>query len=77
MELALSSIFSDNYGIYHYSQQMDKTLPKKVENQGSNHQIFNDKIVESNGLFSLYSKLLLELRRGHSCHFFKLGYKIR
>ena len=47
------------------------------ENTGSNHQIFNDKIVESNGLFSLYSKLLLELRRGHSCHFFKLGYKIR
>lgn len=54
---------------------MDKTL-QKVENQGSNHQIFNDKIVESNGLFSLYSKLLLELRRGHSCHFLNWDIKL-
>lgn len=77
MELALSSIFSDNYGILPLFAANGQNLAKKVENQGSNHQIFNDKIVESNGLFSLYSKLLLELRRGHSCHFFKLGYKIR
>ena len=77
MELALSSIFSDNYGLLPLFAANGEKIAKKVENQGSNHEIFNDKIVESNGLFSLYSKLLLELRRGHSCHFFKLGYKIR